>query len=130
MLLVYSSFVFLTNAATSFYKKYVVYFLMFLCLTLTSIVFHSNPTYLKMRVDQCLVAAVVLYGGWLFYKKLPARPVWVAAVLSTFVLAVFLYMYGFYTQQYCFDPDKTVGDQYHCLLHGVASLGHHLIILF
>ena len=130
MLLFYSSFLFLSNAATTFYKKYFVYSFMFLCLTLTSIVFHSDPTPLKMRVDQCVVAAVLIYGGWLFYKKLPANPIWVAAVLFTFMLAVYLYTYGFYTQQYCFHPDKMVGNRYHCLVHVIASLGHNLIILF
>ena len=130
MLLFYSSFLFLSNAATTFYKKYFVYSFMFLCLTLTSLVFHSDPTPLKMRVDQCVVAAVLIYGGWLFYKKLPANPIWVAAVLFTFMLAVYLYTYGFYTQQYCFHPDKMVGNRYHCLVHVIASLGHNLIILF
>ena len=115
------------NAATAFYKKYYLYSFFFVGLTLTSLVFHWDPTPTKTRVDQCFVAAVILCGGWVFYKKGPANAYAVAVVLSTFLLTGYLYTYGFYTKQLCFNPDKGVSDRYHCLLHLIASFGHHFL---
>ena len=94
-------------------------------LTLTSLVNHYDPTPYTTRVDQVFVAAVVLCGGWVFYKKLPADNLWTAAIIVAFLATGYLYTYGFCTQQYCFHT--TLGDQYHCLLHLIASFGHHLI---
>ena len=39
----------------------------------------------------------------------------------------FLFFYGYCTNQYCYDPQY--GNHYHCLLHGISSLGHHGILL-
>lgn len=127
MLLFYSSFVFLTNVATTLYNQYFLYSFLFFMLSITSLVNHYDPTPYTTRVDQVFVAAIVLYGGWVFYNKMPAAPLQFAAVVAAFLLTAYLYTYGFCTQQYCFHSDKTVGDQYHCLLHLVASFGHHLI---
>lgn len=127
MLLFYSSFVFLGNAATTFYKKYYLYAALFLGLTLTSLVNHWAPTPTKTRVDQLFVAAVILCGGWVFYNKLPANRYLATAVVAAFLLTGYLYTYGFCAQKYCFHPDKCTGDRYHCLLHLIASFGHHLI---
>lgn len=125
MLLFYSSFVFLGNAATTFYKKYYLYAALFLGLTVTSLVLHWDPNPTKVRIDQIFVALIVLYGGYVFYNKLPANTYVAAAVVAAFLLTGYLYTYGFCTQQYCFHPEH--GDLYHCLLHLIASFGHHLI---
>jgi hypothetical protein len=125
MMLFYSSWVFLGNAATTFYKKYYLYSFLFLGLTITSLVFHWAPTPEKMLVDQCFVAAVILCGGYVFYEKWPANGYLAAVVVTTFLLTGFLHPYGFCTQQYCFHPEY--GDHYHALLHLIASFSHHLI---
>lgn len=125
MMLFYSSLVFLGNAATTFYKKYYLYAAAFFGLTLTSLVFHWEPTPAKMFVDQCFVAAVILCGGYVFYTKLPANIYLAATVVAAFLLTGYLYTYGFCTQQYCFHPEY--GDHYHALLHLIASFSHHLI---
>ena len=125
MLLFYSSFMFLGNAATTFFKNHYLYSFLFLSLTVTSLVFHWEPTPAKMFVDQCFVAAVVLCGGWVFYNKLPGNIYAAAAVVAAFLLTGFLYTYGLYAQDYCFHPKH--GDLFHCLLHLIASFGHHLI---
>jgi len=125
MLLFYSSFVFLGNTATTFYKKHYLYAAAFFGLTLTSLVNHWDPTPTKICVDQLFVASVVLNGGWVFYNKLPVDPALEALVVSLFVMTGYLYAYGLYAQEYCFHPDH--GDLYHCLLHLIASFCHHLI---
>jgi hypothetical protein len=127
MLLFYSSFLFLGNAATTFYKKHYLYAAVFFGLTLTSLVNHWDPTPTKICVDQFFVAAVVLNGGWVFYNKLPVDPALEAVVVTLFVLTGYLYLYGLYAQDYCFHPIH--GDRYHCLLHLIASFCHHLIAI-
>ena len=127
MLLFCSSFLFLTNVLTTFYKQYYIYSFLFFMLTLTSLVFHYNPTPITARIDQVFVFLVVAWGGKVLYSKLPANPFKVALIVLTCLVTGYLYTWGFYTQQYCFNADKCLGDRYHCLLHVIGSVGHHLL---
>ena len=127
MLLFYSSFIFLGNAAAAFFKKFYLYAAAFLGMTATSLVFHWDPTPTKTRIDQMLVGAVILCGGRVFYSKWPVKKRISAVVLGTFLLTGYLYTYGFFTQQYCFHPEKVVSDRFHFLLHLIASFGHYWI---
>lgn len=124
MLLFCSSFLFLTNVATTLYQQYYFYSFLFFMLTLTSLQYW-NPTPVTKRIDQSVVSAVVVWGGWVLYSKLPANGCLVGLVVGAFLTTGYLYTYGLCTQQYCFD--KNHGDKYHCLLHGLSSMGHHII---
>jgi hypothetical protein len=69
LLLLASSFIFITNVLSTFYKKYYIYSFLFFCLTLTSILVHySNDIYAKI-VDKFFIFTIVLYGGYLVCKK-------------------------------------------------------------
>ena len=128
LLLVFSSLIFMTNVVSTFYKKYYIYCLLFFCLTITSVIVHYNTNMWTKIIDKFFVLAVVLYGGWVLYNKTtPDNIIEVLVIVTTFLLCIYLYYYGYYVNDYCYHPDKRIGDKYHSLLHVISSFGHHLI---
>jgi hypothetical protein len=128
LLLVFSSLIFITNVATTFYKEYYVYSILFLCLTITSVIFHYNTNIYTKALDKTFVFAIVFYGGYLFYTKItPENQAQSALIVTTFLLCIFLYYYGYCMNDLCYHPEKCIGDKYHSVLHFIASVGHHLI---
>jgi hypothetical protein len=127
--LVLSSFVFLSNVATGIYTEQYWYACLFFWLTLTSMIFHStNDPYAKC-VDQGVIFLIFLYGSYrLSRKSTPENRVQRSVIVGTFLVTVFLYYYGYTTNQYCYSPDKYVSDVYHSALQCVASMGHHMIM--
>lgn len=127
LLLVFSSLIFITNTVSAFYKEYYVYSLLFLSLTITSVIVHYN-TNIYTIIDKFFVFAIVFYGGHLFYTKItPENQAQSVLIVTTFLLCIFLYYYGYCMNDFCYHPEKCIGDQYHSVLHFIASIGHHLI---
>ena len=62
-LLMYSSVIFITNALSAFYKKYYIYGILFICLTMTSLLFHYHNNVYTSIVDKLFVFAIVVWGG-------------------------------------------------------------------
>ena len=129
-ILVLSSLIFITNASTAFiYKKYIYSFL-FLLLTITSVVYHSNANIYTHIIDKIVIAFVVSYGAYKLYNKAQKKNyIFVVIVLLLFLLTNFLYIYGHFSKQFCFHSEKIIGDRYHCFLHCISSLAHHMIII-
>ena len=50
-------------------------------------------------------------------------------IVSTFVLTLLLYYYGYIREIFSFDPNPDVSEKWHCMIHWIASLGHHCILL-
>jgi hypothetical protein len=135
-LLVFSSFMFLTNVLTAIYKASYIYSFLFLFLTRTSILYHYND---KTNVegfflDQIAIYCVVIYGFYLLFTKI-IKTKWnmvkcgiILFIFITFILSVYLFYYGFFTETLCYDKNKYISNMYHCLLHLISSLGNHLII--
>jgi hypothetical protein len=44
-------------------------------------------------------------------------------------LVIFLYYYGYITNNYTFHPDDKTAQIYHCIMHFIASFGHAIIII-
>ena len=127
-LLMYSSLIFITNVVTAFYKKYYIYSFLFLCLTITSLIFHYNNNIYTNILDKIFVFAVVFYGGnMLYHKTTTDNQISVLLIVITFISCIFLFIYGYYVKDYCYHPDKHVANKYHSILHIISSLGHHLI---
>jgi len=122
-----SSLLFITNVLNSLWYQQYLYSFLFLMLTLTSILFYSHPNIYTNAIDKCAIGAVVMYGGYLLYTKNKNNLIHVGLILSSFLMVVVLFFYGYCTNQYCYDPQY--GNHYHCLLHGISSLGHHGILL-
>ena len=131
---VYSSLIFLTNIFLALYYNHYFYAFLFLCLTITSIVHHSYNTVYTGIIDKISVYAVIFYGGYIFYTKYIKdtkdiiniiKPI---IIVMTFLSVVFLYGYGYLTDNYSFHPNHSVSQMYHSLLHIISSIGHHFII--
>ena len=126
----YSSFIFLTNVIVLLFLGYTFYTFLFLCLWLTSILYHSNPSTKNYILDKISILGVVLYGGYLFLTKWDYISTETAfIIIATFLATIFLYTYGYATQKYCFDKKLERGQRFHCGLHLISCIGHHFIAL-
>jgi hypothetical protein len=127
--LVLSSLVFMTNVFTAYYFEQYVYSALFLFLTATSVVVHTENNYLTNIIDKFAILSIVLYGGYILRDKLNKKDfLYNSAIISTFLITIYLYVYGFITGQYCFCSDVDMENFYHAMLHIISSFGHHLII--
>jgi hypothetical protein len=141
---VYSSLIFVTNVFSALYYNHYFYAFLFLCLTITSVVHHTYNTFYTGIIDKIPVYAVILYGGFIFYDKYikelikdlntdlnttsSKTNIKAALIVSTFLSVVFLYTYGYLTDNYSFHTSHSVSQMYHGLLHIISSIGHHFII--
>ena len=123
----YSSFVFLTNCVTAIWTNDPIYFGMFFTLFITSLIVHSNYNIWTNILDKIPIMGVVSYGAYRLSKKF--HQTGSSFIPLTFIAVIFLYCYGYMTSSYCYDPDSEVASLYHSLLHGISSVGHHLIML-
>lgn len=136
---VYSSLIFVTNVFLALYYNHYLYSFLFLCLTITSIIHHTYNTVYTGIIDKIPVYAIILYGGFIFYNKYiitnikdntnsSITNIKAALIVSAFLSVVFLYTYGYLTDNYSFHPSHSVSQMYHSLLHIISSIGHHFII--
>jgi hypothetical protein len=131
----YSSFIFLTNVVIAYWYGYYLYARLFFLLTITSILFHSTLSYYANINDKIAITLIVLYGGNLFFEKyrnqIPSVKYWILSflIILTFLATVYLYIYGFITNQYCFYEDRHTANLYHSLLHIISSIGHILVMI-
>lgn len=127
---VYSSFIFLTNVVVFLFLGYTFYAFLFLCLWLTSVLHHSNPSTTTYMLDKLSIGGVVLYGGYLFLTKWDSISTKMALIIIvTFLSTIYLYYYGYTNQSYCFDKNQERGMLFHSGMHVISSIGHHLIAL-
>jgi hypothetical protein len=130
-ILCYSCLVFITNAIAAFFKEYYLYSFLFFILTITSLIFHSNNNIYTNVIDKIAILSIVLYGSYILYNKtlLENRSkIRIFVIITTFLLTLFLFFYGYCNNCYCYNEDKCIGDKYHSLLHLISSIGHHFII--
>ena len=126
----YSSFLFLLNVCIGIYIKDLTYTLLFFCLFLTSVLYRTYNNNYYLLADKLAIYAIVLYGSYILYKKYTTIPLYIYyCILTTFVLTIVLYHYGYYTYQFCFDTDAKTGYFYYSFLHCISSIGHTLIML-
>jgi Ca2+/Na+ antiporter len=150
---VYSSYIFLGNCFLAYYFEDYIYSLLFLCLSITSIIHLSSYNIYTSIIDKISVYCVIFYGGYVFYKKYKKNieknndndndndenkdnkkniPIFeyikYFVVIITFLLVIFLYYYGYITNNYTFHPDEITAQIYHCIMHFIASFGHAVII--
>ena len=126
----YSSFIFLKNVILFLYLGYTFYAFLFLCLWLTSVLYHSNPSTTNYILDKLSIFGVVVYGGYLFFTKLHYISIKIAIIIVvSFLATVFLYVYGYMVQQYCFDKKRKRANRFHSGLHIISCIGHCFIAL-
>ena len=134
-----SSFIFLTNVLAGLYFKKYLYAFLFLLLTLTSIIHHSSSTKLTNLIDKCVLYSVIFYGAYKFYEHYATTTTATSTkdltiiikyilIVTTFLSVVYLYSYGYLTSNYVFHTEYKTSQLYHCLMHIISSIGHHIII--
>ena len=127
---VYSSFIFILNVLVAFYKSYYLYAFLFLCLTVSSVIHHTYQNIYTNMIDKIVIFAVVIYGGNMFYQKQSSEKyIQKILIIITFLLCIFLYIFGYVVKDFCFHDDLCIGNNWHCLLHMIGSVGHILIML-
>jgi hypothetical protein len=128
----YSSFIFLTNVILNIYFCNYLYAILFINLTIASLFRHSKTTVLTYLFDRASIILVVLYGGYIFYKKIinikkSIEYFYAFIILITFLSTIFLYHYGYHYNNFCFSIEEDVSQFYHVMMHFLSSIGHHLI---
>jgi hypothetical protein len=128
---VLSSFIFLTNAIHFYTCNDYYYALLFLFLFITSIIYHSNKNIYTLIIDKLAIFSVILYGCIMFYKKCENTNFCIikSLIITTFLITMYLYFYGYIYKTYCFSKDNETGEIYHSLLHCISSIGHHMIMI-
>jgi hypothetical protein len=129
-ILVLSSLIFITNIITSFVYKRYLYLCLFIFLTLTSVIYHSNTNNYTNILDKIGIFLIVSYGTYNVYTNFHVNKcINISIIFLLFLLTMFLYIYGYLTKQFCFNKQLCIGNKYHSLLHCISSLAHHLIII-
>lgn len=134
--LVCSSLFFLSNFIHARLRGYRFYSTWFYLLTVTSIIIHGffPENLIANLIDKIPIAGIIITGFNLFLKKLLRVPpikqfTHATIVLSTFSFVIYIFYYGYLTNQFCFDKNKYTATLFHALLHLTSSLGHHAIII-
>lgn len=132
----YSSLLFIVNAGIMMFFGHYIYASLFILLSFSSTIVHLYNTYnydsFAYTLDKILVSTIVLYGAFIFFTKcihLSSTMEFIIAliIVTTFLVSVFLYEYGYYTNQYCFC--KSNWQIYHFILHLTGGIGHLLIAI-
>ena len=130
-----SSLLFIINIICGFYNEYILYSILFICLTITSLFYHTYYTPFTYIIDKVSILYVVLYGAMLFFQKIILidinfiNTIICIIIVSTFISVNFIYYYGYYNKQYCFNDNIEVSYKYHSLIHIMSCLSHSLIML-
>jgi hypothetical protein len=127
---VYSSFVFMCNVLVAFYFGYYLYATLFFVLLLTSILYHCQNTSITNLLDKVAVCSVVLYGGYVFYKKLQLGIIGIKSTILSFLIVMtffstaIMYYYGYLNNCLCFCEDPVKANLFHSFMHFIVSFGH------
>ena len=136
---VYSSFLFLISAILALYKKYHIYGFLLVVLLITSLSFHYYKTKHTFIMDQIVITIVIIYSFYLFCKKNyiyyklkifnSKKSLLTALIFITLLLDIHLFVYGYYTNEYCYNKDKNIGELHHSLLHFITTYGFNTLII-
>jgi hypothetical protein len=130
----YSSFVFIINIIVAYLYKHYLYSFLFLLLFITSIIVHSNYSLTTNIIDKFSISFVVLWGAYIFFQKCCHTLSWKQTIVAFFViltllLTIYLYIYGWFTDQYCYCKQQDLAKSYHSIMHLISSFGHVLIVI-
>ena len=134
MILVLTSLYLFTNFISAFIREHHVYSILFLILTITSVINHTISNLYGtnssiQQMDRIAVYSVAVYGAYHLYIHM-SWDQWfrILIIISTFFCTILLYEYGCREYKYCFDPNPIIAQMYHGYMHMIGSIGHHLII--
>ncbi len=130
-----SPLIFLINIFIGIYSNYFLYSLLFFFLIITSLIYHTYNTDFTYIIDKVSILYVVLYGSLLFFQKIYCidttiiNLLSIIIIVSTFLSVFYLYYYGYYIKEYCFNDDINISYQYQSMIHYITFVSHSLIML-
>ena len=117
-----TSFFFLTNMIHLLFKTDDIYFYSWCMLFMTSIVRHQTKYHFTLIIDKIMVYNVIFQGG-MRYLKFFDYDYNDVVVLILFMLVIIIYHIEMnYIKSY------NTQISMHCIVHLLASIGHHFII--
>jgi len=128
----FSSLFFLINAIIAYQYKYYSYSLSFLFLVITSLFHHYYYTNITRQIDRIVIIIIAYYTIMIFYEKYKAKKINFKYIILYGIICLFnlfLFAFGGYTNQYCFDKDHTTACLWHSLLHLITCIGGIILIL-
>jgi hypothetical protein len=146
----YSPFIFLLNVFINIKYELYLYAQLFLLLHISSLIYHhyyvvnnnnnnnNNNNKLMLIFDKSMIFIIVIYGVYIFYNKinmhsknisLPINIYIYLCICITFLITCYLYIGGYYMNNFCFHKNIQIGNNYHALLHIISSIGHILIAI-
>ena len=128
----YSSLFFLINTMIAHHYKYYSYSLAFLFLTITSLFHHYYDNNLTRQIDRLAIVIMLYYTILIFYTKFKNNKISFIHIIFygiIYSIILFLFVYGYFTNQYCFDKNHTTACLWHSLLPLIASVSHIILIL-
>jgi hypothetical protein len=130
-----SPLIFIINIFIGIYCDYFLYSLLFFCLIITSLIYHTYYTEFAYIIDKVSILYVVLYGILLFYQKIYCinttilNLLSIIIIVSTFLSVFYLYYYGHYSKEYCFNENIDIAYHYQSMIHYITFVSHSLIML-
>ena len=127
----YSSFIFLINAIFAYKYKYYTFSLLFLILTISSLLHHYYYTDITYQIDRIIIIITFCCGASIMYKRLKNKEINYYDILFFAVLisiVSYMYFYGYYNKKYSFDTDHKTSCMWHSLLHIIVSIGNIILV--
>jgi len=128
-ILVLTSLLFLTNTISGLYNKKYLFAMLFLILTITSVIVHSNDNIYTNIIDKIVIIFVLIYGIYIIYTNFNKNVILAVFILLSALFCGYLYIYGFFVKKFVFNENISISRSYHLLMHFICSISNHLIIL-
>ena len=125
----YTSLFFTLNIYYLIDGKDIIYLLSFIGLLIISVLNHYTRRRIK-GIDYLdrIILLNIIFQGYERLKRNHSKSTLISMIIILcFLSVVYLYVYGYINDEYCFDKEN--GDIYHGILHLEACIGHLLITL-
>uniref|UniRef100_A0A6C0HH44 Uncharacterized protein n=1 Tax=viral metagenome TaxID=1070528 RepID=A0A6C0HH44_9ZZZZ len=124
-----TSFLFIINTISAYSKQKYIYAALFLCLTLTSIMYRYIEHPNILIVDRTVIFLIFIYGLYcLYFIVNRISKIYLGVIIATFFATVGLYVFGKINGCFCFHNDNCISENYMALVHLFGLIGHFLII--
>jgi hypothetical protein len=126
---IYSSLFFVITAIVAFINKNYIFGVIALFLTITSLIVHSCSTNYTFFIDKISIYMIVIYSFYFLYKKCSIKKINLRLIIllcfifATFFISIYLYYYGYYSNQFSFDKDINIARLHHFYLHFISAYG-------
>ncbi len=127
-ILIFTSLLFLTNAISGLCNKKYLYAILFLTLSITSVIVHSNDNIYTNTIDKIVIFFILVYGSYIIYKNFNKNIILAIFILLSALFCGYIYIYGFFIKQFVFNEDISISRRFHLLMHFICSISNHCII--